>query len=213
MLPRPNIFRRNTPLRCTLLLLFFGVSRLTASEGSPSGIVIGWGSNVSGQATGVPQSAQSTGMVTIAGQVLTNAVAIAAGMDHWLSIRSDGTVVGWGNNGRGQATGIPSPYPGRASGIVRIAGQLLSNIVTVASGWGHSHAIRGDGTIAAWGMQFDDSKMAAFPGVSNATSIAGWWTFAAKSDGTLINTFDGKTCDGITNLIAVAAPRAHFIRI
>jgi alpha-tubulin suppressor-like RCC1 family protein len=103
---------------------------------------------------------------------------------------------------------MPSPYPGRASGVVRIAGQVLSNIVTVASGWGHSHAIRGDGTIAAWGMQFDDSNMVAFPGVSNATSIGGWWTLAAKSDGTLINTFDGKTYDGITNLIAVAAPRA-----
>jgi alpha-tubulin suppressor-like RCC1 family protein len=62
--------------------------------------VVGWGANVPA-VTGIPFSGQSTGLV-IAGHVLSNAVAVAAGQSHTLAIRRDGTVVGWGLNGRSQ---------------------------------------------------------------------------------------------------------------
>ncbi|MCL4790149.1 MAG: hypothetical protein KJ070_25765 [Verrucomicrobia bacterium] len=107
-----------------LLLLFFAASPLTVFGAPPAGMVIGWGDNVSGQATGIP--GQLIGVVMIAGQALTNATAVAAGMNHSLAIREDGTVVDWGNNGRGQATGAPSEYPGRAAGVVKIEGQILT---------------------------------------------------------------------------------------
>ena len=47
------------------------------------GTVVGWGFNYDGEATGVPNTAApyfSSGTVTIAGQPLTNVVAIAAGL-------------------------------------------------------------------------------------------------------------------------------------
>ena len=80
------------------------VFRQSALGVSPPGHVIGWGSNIAGEATGVPSPGTyySTGLVTIAGQRLTDAVAIAAGRSHSLALRSDGTVAGWGGNGLGR---------------------------------------------------------------------------------------------------------------
>ena len=69
------------------------------------GTVVGWGYNQSGQATGVPNNISpytSTGFVAVAGQTLTNVVAIAAGYSHSLALKADGSVVGWGYSQYGQ---------------------------------------------------------------------------------------------------------------
>lgn len=53
-----------------------------------AGTIIGWGS-----------------MAVDSSQLETNDfVAIAAGEDHSLALRSDGSIVGWGDNEHGQAT-------------------------------------------------------------------------------------------------------------
>ena len=72
------------------------VFRELATGAPPPGQVVGWGSNVAGEATGVPSPAAyySTGLVSIAREPLADAVAIAAGRSHALALRSDGTVVG-----------------------------------------------------------------------------------------------------------------------
>jgi hypothetical protein len=82
---------------------------------------------------------------------LSNVVAIAAGEDHSMALRSDGTVVGWGQNTYGQG----SPPRG------------FSNVVAIAAGSAHSLALRSDGTVVAWGA-------AASPpaGLSNVVAIA-----------------------------------------
>jgi hypothetical protein len=115
------------------------------------GTVVGWGRNASGQATGVPTSGSATGQVMIAGQPLSSVVAIAAGLNHSLALRSDGTVVGWGTNSSGQATGVPSDNS--ASGPVTIGGQALSSVTAIGSGptANHSLAIKRNGTVVAWG--------------------------------------------------------------
>ena len=95
-----------------------------------SGQVFGWGFNGNGEATGTPtpdvhpsrpngavssrghyeaSHPCTSGFVTISGTVLTDVVAVAAGNCHGLALRSDGTVVGWGLNKYGEATGTPSP--------------------------------------------------------------------------------------------------------
>ncbi len=86
---------------------------------------------------------------------VTNAVAMAIGQWHGLALRADGTVVGWGLNNWGQATGVPSPSPYSATGVVAIAGPPVTGIS--AGGYstdvhfGHSLAARADGSVTAWG--------------------------------------------------------------
>jgi hypothetical protein len=65
-------------------------------------------------------------------------VAIAAGNDHCLGLKADGSIVAWGANYFGQ-TDVPVHNTG---------------FVAVAAGWFHSLGLKADGSIVAWG---DDS--------------------------------------------------------
>src|SRR5436190_8163299 len=68
---------------------------------------------------------------------LSNGIsAVACGSDFSLALRTDGAVVGWGNNDVGQA----SP-PAGLSGVVAIAAGIHQ----------HALALKGDGRIVAWG--------------------------------------------------------------
>ena len=87
--------------------------------------MIGWGANAGGQST-PPASA-------------TNVVALAAGDNHSLALRADGTLVAWGENGDGQITIPPS----------------ATNVVAIAAGKYHSMVVKADGTILAWGRSDD----------------------------------------------------------
>lgn len=81
--------------------------------------MFGWGDNSNGQATGVPTEHRlykASGLVTIGGQVLTNAIAIAAGNEFSLALKKDGTVVAWGRFGL-QPVKVPAGF----SNIVAIA--------------------------------------------------------------------------------------------
>jgi len=60
------------------------------------GLVVGWGLNVDGQATGVPSAGSTTGFVSIAGTLLTNVVAVSAGLSNSVALLGDGTVKFWG---------------------------------------------------------------------------------------------------------------------
>jgi alpha-tubulin suppressor-like RCC1 family protein len=78
---------------------------------------------------------------------LAGVIAIASHDHHTLALCGDGTVWAWGDNGRGQlGTGTlvsHSPVP------VQVPN--LDDVTAVAAGWGHSLALRGDGTVWAWG--------------------------------------------------------------
>jgi hypothetical protein len=60
---------------------------------------------------------------------LTNVIAIAAGGDHTVALKSDGTVVAWGRNNYGQ-TNIPAE---------------LKGVTAIAAGSGHTVALIGTG--------------------------------------------------------------------
>lgn len=66
---------------------------------------------------------------------LSDAVQLAAGSDHFLALRADGTVVGWGDDSEGQAD-VPDG---------------LSDVAGVAAWGSTSVAVKADGTIVAWG--------------------------------------------------------------
>lgn len=67
---------------------------------------------------------------------LSNVTAIASGGAHCLALKSDGVVVGWGENDAGQAN-VPAG---------------LSNVVAISADRGNSMALKSDGTITVWGV-------------------------------------------------------------
>jgi alpha-tubulin suppressor-like RCC1 family protein len=126
-----------------------GVKSISA-EGQDSlallsnGTVMGWGNNETGQ-LGTGTSASSSALpVRIQG--LSGAVAISAGRGYNIALLSNGTVMSWGRNGRGQlgnGTTIESATP--------VAVRGLSGVIAVSAGASHSLALLGNGTVMAWG--------------------------------------------------------------
>jgi hypothetical protein len=84
---------------------------------------------------------------------LGNVVAVAAGVDHSLALKSDGTVVAWGGNSSGQ-TNVPAG---------------LGNLVAVAAGFQFSLALKNDGTVVAWGASGPTSVPV---GLNNVVALA-----------------------------------------
>jgi alpha-tubulin suppressor-like RCC1 family protein len=202
------------------LILF--VWQPLAFAASPSGYVIGWGVNVSGEATGMSSSFiytnhgvideanyYGTGVVMVAGQALKNIVAISTGMSHSLALRSDGKVVGFGDNMFGKAIGVTNEYPYRASRQVSVGGHILNNAISIAAGRDFSLALKVDGTVTAWG------KTSVPDGLSNVVAIAAreFNSLALKNDGTVIGWTSAPGSQtygqlyefaGLSNVVAIA---------
>ena len=125
-----------------------------------------------------------------------NIIAISAGGGHSLALKSDGTLLSWGRDidgelGDGGAnTNQPSP--------VTVTG--ANNIIDIASGQGHSLALKSDGTLLSWGSDLrgqlgdggantNQSLPVAVSGASNIVAMDGGAvsSVALKSDGTLLS--------------------------
>ena len=94
-----------------------------------------------------------------------NHIAIAAGGNHSLALRSDGTIAGWGYNEFGQA----SPPDG-------------NNFKAIAAGGSHSIGLKSDGSVVGWG--YDGSGQADLPAGKDYTAIAagGYHSLALRKD-------------------------------
>src|SRR5205823_9475157 len=84
---------------------------------------------------------------------------------HSLALKSDGTVVAWGDNYFGQGA-VPNS---------------LSNVTTIAAGWYHNLALRFDGTVVAWGDN-ETGQINVPDELSNVVAIAAgpWHSVAVK---------------------------------
>ena len=117
------------------------------------GQVYAWGRNTYGQLGNGRFGLESkeTGPVRIAG--LADIVAISAGWDHSLALTRSGQVYAWGSRSHGQLgdgtreTGLPVAVPQKVPG--------LTEITAVAAGGQHSLALRKDGTLMAWGSNWN----------------------------------------------------------
>jgi alpha-tubulin suppressor-like RCC1 family protein len=176
-----------------------------------NGTVWAWGSNEAGQ-LGDPAIAtctnQANGESNSPAQVggLTGVVAIAAGDEHSLALKSDGTVWAWGDNSYGELGAYSTSSCGSHSfSTTPVQVSNLTNVVAIAAGNAHSLAIRADGTVWAWGDNRDgqlgntttqtcygpltdpcSTTPVQVTGLAGATSIAGGYYFslAVRSDGT-----------------------------
>jgi len=208
-------------MRVIFAIAAISVGFQTSTYGSE---VIAWGDDRDGQTT------PPTG---------NDFTAIAAGGDHSLALKSDGSIVGWGNNDSGQAT----PPPAGNNFIAVAAGDDFSlalksdgsivawgdntygqtappagnNFIAVTAGGYHSLALKSDGSIVGWGD--NNSGQATPPAGNNFIAIAaGWWhSLALKSDGSIVawgsNYFGQAAPPAGNNFISVAAGHQHSLAL
>ncbi|MBX3716686.1 MAG: VCBS repeat-containing protein [Burkholderiales bacterium] len=166
-----------------------------------SGQVYAWGQAPLGD--GTTNSSPTPILVT----TCATPTAVSAGNNHYLVRCLDGTVVSWGANSSGQV-GVGSTAVSQyntAQTVVGVGGAgTLSNVTAIAAGYNSSYALRGDGTVVAWGYndfgQLGDgtitsrSAPVAVVNVGGAGTLSGvvaiaagrYWAMALKNDGTVV---------------------------
>ncbi len=192
------------------------------------GTVFGWGYNYSGEATGTMKPYPnfcSTGMVMVAGQPLSNVVAIAAGDSYSLARKTDGTVVGWGHNWDGRSTGVPSHKVPNGAPVtaVTLAGKALTDVAAIAAAGGCSLALKSNGIVVAWGDNYYRQCVLP-PCVTWRGALAAggmddiFYGLGLNADGTLVSW--GRSIYGTeigtaagTNFMAIAAGEVHSLAL
>jgi len=172
-----------------------GVTAIDAGSGhnvalKSDGTVWTWGLNSYGQVgDGTTNSRYSPAPVS----GLSGVVAIAGGRYTTNALKNDGTVWTWGQNGTGQlgdGTTTDRHTPVQVSGLTGAIG-------IVGGWWNHTVALKGDGSVWAWGSNFygqigdgttiNRSTPVQVAGLGGVTAIAAGYyhTVALKSDGTV----------------------------
>ncbi len=97
----------------------------------------------------------------------TDFVAAAAGYHHSLGLKSDGSIVAWGDNHYGECM-VPAPNTG---------------FVAIAAGGGHSLGLKTDGSIVGWGADYyGQSDTPASDGGFVAITAGVWHSLALRAD-------------------------------
>jgi alpha-tubulin suppressor-like RCC1 family protein len=117
---------------------------------------------------------------------LSDITAVAAGVDHALALRANGTVVSWGNNqtgklGDGSTTTRLTP--------VAVSG--LTNIVAIAAGQVSNAALDNTGHVWAWGEGF----------------------YGTLGQGNTSNSYTPIQVAGLSNVTAIAMGRFHVVAL
>jgi probable HAF family extracellular repeat protein len=150
-----------------------------------AGSLVGWGYNGYGQ-TNVPAG--------------NDFVAIAAGDEHSLALKSDGSLAGWGDNYYG-ATNVPAG----------------NDFVAIAAGYHFSLALKSDGSLAAWGLNEDGQTNVPAGNDFVAIAAAYFDGLALRSDGSLVgwgrNRFGESNVPAGNDFVAIAAGVYHGLAL
>jgi hypothetical protein len=131
---------------------------------------------------------------------LTDVVDIAVGYEHVVAVKADGTVWAWGSN---YANQLGNGSPSSIFQATPVQVPNLANVTKVASGFDHTLALLGDGTVWAWGYnlfgQLGDGTTARRKGPVQVTGLTGviaiatnyQYSLAMKADGTVWTWGDG----------------------
>ncbi len=119
------------------------------------GTVWAWGANRQGQlgnyTTANQASPVQVGMLDAQGNQLTDVVAIAAGGNHSVALRRDGTVYTWGSNVSGQLGDGSKTSRTFPAVVLEATGVPLQDIVSITAGKNFTVAVKQDGRVLAWG--------------------------------------------------------------
>ncbi len=129
------------------------------------GTVWAWGNNEYGQ---LGNGAHGTDAhrdipVQVVGEngeeFFTNVIAVAAGPLHTVALKDDGTVWTWGYNLYGQLGDGTSGEEASSDTPVQVLGMggtgFLTEVIAVSATYTNTVALRNDGTVWAWGYNFD----------------------------------------------------------
>lgn len=168
----------------------FARAATSAIEAAVPGHVEGWGNNTFGQASPLPG--------------LDGVIAVAAGGDHSLALRTDGTVAAWGANFSG-ATDVP----------------IGLNTVADIDAASHSVALKKDGTVVVWGHNLAEVTSVP-PGLDSVKAIAAGniagnpYTLALQSNGTVV-AWGINSCTnlppGLNGITGIAAGNSHALAL
>ena len=125
-----------------------------------NGKVLAWGNNNSGQIGNISVDSESYLPVYVNGTDpetdLTEIIEVAAGKQHSVALRSDGTVWAWGENEFGQLGNNTLSDQKKPVQVVSPSGSgCLTNVVAISAGGFHTLALINDGTVWAWGSNSD----------------------------------------------------------
>lgn len=153
------------------------------------GTVWTWGRNTYGQ-LGDGTTTDSPTPVPVPG--LSGVTDVAAGACHNLALLGDGTVRAWGSSvagviGNGTWSAVPVTAPVPVTG--------LTSVIAIACGERHNLALRSDGTVRAWGANFNgqlgQAPVNPIPSPTPIAGVTGVVSIAAGSSHSLVVRNDG----------------------
>ena len=155
------------------------------------GTVWAWGYNVYGQLgnNSATESSAAVQVIKSDSSVLSGVTAVAAGQNHSLAVKSDGTVWAWGLNGSGQLGTNSTTTSYVAVQVINADSSAFTGVIAVAAGQYHSVALKSDGTVWAWGNNDNGRLGNNSPGTASYVPVQ-----VIKSDSS-----------ALTGVIAVAA--------
>jgi len=141
--------------------------------------------------------------VKVAGQSLSNVIAVASMGNIPLVVKKDGSV--WSLGKENPSCQYASADP------VSVGGVVLTNVAGLATGDGQELALKRDGTVVAWGSNiYGEANVPK--GLTAVTAIAAdeHLSVALKRDGTVVawgGNYFGQTSvpDGLSNVVAIAS--------